>query len=681
MKNLLILLSFASLMWSCQPAPQTDYDLVVYGGSSAGVIAAYSASQLGKKVVLISPDKHLGGLSSSGLGYTDIGNKYAVTGLALDFYRRLGLYYNRLEAWTFEPHKAEGVFNEYIKEGRVEVWYNSYLRQVEKEGTRIRSITVFDWESGEEKTVSGLQFIDASYVGDLMAQAGVSYTVGREANELYGETLNGVQLKDQHQFPPFEGKEDYGIDPYQIPGDSTSGLCYGISPEPLQPNGTGDKKVQAYNYRLCLTQDSANRVPFVQPPSYDPTKYELLRRLIAKREEQGWVQRIGQLYLKPDAMPRGKTDVNNKGPFSTDFIGMNYDYPEASHERRKEIEQEHKEYIQGLLYFLAHDERLPPSLRDEMNSWGWAKDEFLDTDHFPFKMYIREARRMVGELVMTEHHCRGDQVAPKPVGMAAYTMDSHNCQRVLIKEGGKVYVKNEGDVQVGGFPPYVIGYHSITPKREECTNLLVPVCLSATHIAYGSIRMEPVFMVLAQSAALAAAQAIDEGVAIQEIDYDKLRQRLENDPWLNGQSKEYVLDDTDLPATAWVGPWQSRTMHNQYKNSTHLLDSAGSGELMLNDLPTPEGLYKIYYYVPGKRTTGDWTAMKKVDWAGGLVLRWEQGGQRAETTISLDEVQSDWVLLGEYKLEADASLSFGPTQQAGYLPFDAILFQPVSSAP
>jgi len=487
------------------------------------VVAAYASHLLSKRAILVEPSGHLGGLSSGGLGATDIGNKMAITGLSRDFYRTMGRHYGQPEMWTFEPHVAESIFTDMVKKPDIRVLNRYRLKEVLMDNKEIREIVLESCESQSRKPLLRIRanmFIDCSYEGDLMAAAGVSYTIGREPNSRYNETVNGVQLRDFHQFPD-------SIDPYVTPGQPGSGLVYGINPAPLLPAGTGDTLVQAYNYRLCLTRNTANMIPVTAPGNYDPAHYELLKRVILQREKTG--QRVNlDKYLSIIEMPAGKTDINNNGPFSTDFINMSWNYPEAGYGTRERIAAAHMDYIKGLLYFLGHDPGVPEFLRDQMLGWGYARDEFRDNDGFPHQMYVREARRMIGEYVMTEHNCWGTTVAEDSVGHAAYTMDSHNCQRIVVNG----MVKNEGDVQVGGFSPYPISYRSITPKREECTNLLVPVCLSASHIAYGSIRMEPVFMVLGQSAAMAAAMAIDNQCGVQEIDVKSLQDKLVSDPYL-----------------------------------------------------------------------------------------------------------------------------------------------------
>ncbi|MBN8858510.1 MAG: FAD-dependent oxidoreductase [Sphingobacteriales bacterium] len=505
-------------------------DICVYGGTAAGIIAAYAAWKCDKTVILIEPGKMLGGMTTGGLGQTDIGNKQAITGLSRQFYRNVGEKYNVEEQWTFEPHVAMEVLQSYIKSGKIKVLMQQQIYKLNKSGKAIQSILVKDPSKAKSRSVeiSAKEFIDCTYEGDLLGMSGVSYTVGREDNNQYNETVNGYLLAEYskqsgyHQFPD-------GISPYKIPGDPSSGLLWGISNGKPVFTGTGDKRIQAYNFRICLTDSLENKIPITRPRGYDPSKYELLVRLF---EAQPSMRQINQYFIW-SRMPNRKTDINNRGGFSTDMIGMNYGWPEGTFEQRKKIFDEHVSYTKGLLYFLQTDKRVPEELREFVNNWGYPKDEYQQYGNFTPQLYVREARRMIGDYIMTEHNCRGGKKVADGIGMAAYTMDSHNCQR--IAENGMV--KNEGNVEVGGFPPYPVSYRSLTPKQDECTNLLVPVCLSASHIAYGSIRMEPVFMVLAQSAAMAASMAIDSKVTVQKIDISKLQQWLQDDPYLENKSR------------------------------------------------------------------------------------------------------------------------------------------------
>lgn len=516
-----------------------EADVIVYGGTSGGVAAAMQAMRMGKSAILVGPDVHLGGLSSSGLGWADTGKKETIGGIAREFYERVADHYaddsvwqyqiheeytklrgghhdpNEDAMWVFEPHVAEQIYEDFVKESGFPVYRDEWLDRdsgVTVEDGRITAIRML---SG--KTFRGKMFIDATYEGDLMGAAGVTYTVGREANSVYGETLNGVQTENAkyHQF--FNP-----VSPYVVPGDPSSGLVPRVHDKGPGEEGSGDHRLQAYCFRMCLTKAPENRVPFTEPEGYDVTQYELLARYLAT----GW----DQMFKKFDPIPNGKTDTNNRGGFSTDNIGMNYDYPEASYERRVEIVREHELYQKGLMWFYVSDPRVPPPIQAEMRAYGLAKDEFLDNDHWPHQIYVREARRMVSDFVMTERHLRRQDPTPMPIGMGSYNMDSHHVQRYVVHvEDGEDYVLNEGDVQINPGGPYPISYGAIVPKQEECANLLVPVCLSSSHIAYGSIRMEPVFMVLGQSAATAAAHAIDAQCAVQAIDYEKLHEKLLDD--------------------------------------------------------------------------------------------------------------------------------------------------------
>jgi hypothetical protein len=520
------------------------YDVVVYGATSAGVVAAVQAKKMGRSVALVGPDKHLGGLSSGGLGFTDTGNKAVIGGLARDFYHRVWQEYQKPAAWRFqkreafgnkgqgtpamdgenrtmwifEPSVAEKVFEDYVREFEIPVFRNEWLERkggVKRQGEAISEITML---SG--KRFGGTMFIDATYEGDLLAAAGVTYHVGREAQSVYGEKWNGIQVGVLHHGHHFGS---LNISPYRVPGDPKSGVLPRISTEPPGNYGEGDRRVQAYCYRFCATAVPENRVPFPKPEGYDAGEYELLLRVF----EAGWTD----VFHKFDQIPNGKTDTNNHGPFSFDNIGRNYDYPEASYERRREILKEHRTYQQGLLYFLANDPRVPTRIREKASTYGLPKDEFLDNEHWPHQIYVREARRMVGQYVMTEQELLKKRTTPDPVGMGSYTIDSHNTQRYITPQG---FVQNEGDIGVPA-SPYAIAYGALIPKKGEVSNLFAPVCVSSSHIAYGSIRMEPVFMILGQSAATAASLAISKGVAVQDVPYGELRERLT----LDGQILDY----------------------------------------------------------------------------------------------------------------------------------------------
>lgn len=520
------------VIFVCASTHAAEAEIIIYGGTSAGVSAAVQASRMGKSAIIIEPGRHLGGLTAGGLGYTDSGNKAVVGGIAREFYQAVKKHYDNPASWrfgkreeyknyrseddamwTFEPKVAEAILQEWIQKAQVPVVFQERLdrsgKGVRRDGTRIVEIVM---ESG--KTFRGKMFIDATYEGDLMAAAGVSYHVGRESNSQYGEMLNGWALSQNIHNHRFLVK----VDPFRKPGDRSSGLLPLIETEPLPAEGQGDHRVQAYCYRMCMCLDPNNRVPFPKPRDYDEKRYELLLRNF----EAGDMR----LPLKIDMMPNGKTDTNNNGAVSTDYIGANYKYPDGTYAEREKILADHISYQQGLMWTLANHPRVPAKIREQMAKWGLAKDEFTDSGNWPHQIYVREARRMIGEYVHTENDCRRRRDTPMSVGMGSYNMDSHNCTRILMPDGT---VQNEGDVQVNPGGPYRISYKSIIPKRAECTNLLVPICVSSSHIAYGSIRMEPVFFILGQSAATAAAIAIDDNLPVQDVNYDKLQKRLLQD--------------------------------------------------------------------------------------------------------------------------------------------------------
>lgn len=514
-------------------------DIVVYGGTSAGIAASVQASRMGKSVILIEPSEHLGGLTTGGLGATDIGNKDVIGGISREFYERVAQHYLADEAWThetrdeffelrskrtklkeilkpnptmwtFEPHVADTIFRGLLEEAGIEPIRGHQLVRVDKDGNRITNVTLDSGTACRAKA-----YIDATYEGDLMARAGVTYRVGREANSEYNETLNGIRDKTP------KNQLTGSIDPYNTPGDPSSGLLPLIAEGDGGAPGEGDHRVQAYNFRLCFTDVPSNRLQVKRPPGYDPDRYELAARRAEAIVAAGVQPHIKQ-FCNPVWMPNRKTDINNSQGISTDFIGENYEYPDADYKRRAEIWAAHEDYVRGFWYFMSNCPRVPEGLRREFQAFGPCKDEFRAKGGWSPQLYVREARRMVSSYVMTEHNCRSKRVAEDAVGMAAYGMDSHNCQRI-VKNG---VARNEGDVQVHGLRPYPVSYRSIIPERDECENLAVPVCVSATHIAFGSIRMEPVFMVLGQSAAVASAIAIENEIAMQDVEYKQLRELL-----------------------------------------------------------------------------------------------------------------------------------------------------------
>jgi hypothetical protein len=684
---------FACFISGCLGALASDHDVVVYGGTSAGVIAAVQAKKMGKTVVIVSPDKHLGGLSSGGLGFTDTGNKAVIGGLAREFYHRIWQHYQKPEAWRwqkreeygnkgqgtpaidgaqrtmwiFEPHVAEKVFEDLIREYQIPVHRDEWLDRsngVSKTGARITAIRTL---SG--KSYSGRMFIDATYEGDVLATAGVDYHVGREARSVYGEQWNGVQtgvLHHRHHFGVLPEK----ISPYVVPGDPASGVLPRVSTNHPGELGAGDRKVQAYCYRMCLTDHAENRVPFPKPDGYDPKQYELLLRVF----RAGW----RETFEKFDPIPNHKTDVNNHGPMSTDNIGFSYDYPEGSYERRREILREHENYQKGWLYFIANDPRVPKDVQDAMRRWGLSKDEFADNGHWPHQIYVREARRMKGQFVMTENELLKKRPTPDSVGMGSYTIDSHNVQRYITPEG---YVQNEGDIGIGLRGPYEIAYGSLVPTKQQCENLLVPVCVSSSHIAFGSIRMEPVFMILGQSAAAAATIAMDTGTAVQDVPYSKLRERLLKD----GQVLEFqgavtqnetTMDPAKLPGTvvddtqsARTGAWtesraSARFVARGYQHDGNTNDGKCSARFETK-LPKT-GRYEVRLAVPHNANRAS-NAKVEVRHAGGTKVVIVNQRERPP-------IDGLWVSLGtfDFALSEPASVSVSNEAADGFIVIDAV---------
>ena len=685
---LLLTLVFPSLNRAADP------DVVIYGGTCAAITAAVQVKKMGKTVIVISPDKHLGGLSSGGLGFTDTGNKSVIGGLARDFYQRIYQHYQTPEAWIqqkkaeygnkgqgtpamdgenrtmwiFEPSAAEKIFETWVKEHQIEVVRDAWLdrsKGVKKEGDRIVSITTLDG-----KTYKGSMFIDATYEGDLLAAAGVDYHVGREANSVYGEEHNGIQVGVLHHRHHF-GAVKEPISPYKVSGDPKSGVLPRVSTENPGIKGEGDKRVQAYCFRSCYTNDPSNRIPFPKPEGYDADQYELLLRVL----KTGW----DEFFEKFDPIPNHKTDTNNHGPFSFDNIGFNYDYPEASYERRREIIAEHRNYQQGILWFVANDPRVPKKVQDELKEWGLPKDEFIDNGNWSHQLYIREARRMIGHYVMTENELRKLKPTPESVGMGSYTIDSHNVQRYITPEG---FVQNEGDIGVSTNGPYEIAYGSLVPKVGQGANLLVPVAMSASHIAYGSIRMEPVFMILGQSAATAAILALDGNLPVQKVPYSALRGRLLKD----GQILEYSgpksargIDPKTLPgitmddeAAVKTGDWSHGTASKNFISEGYAHDqNKGKGEktIRFKTALTKIGRYEVRLAYPSNnnRATQVPVTIKHANGESRVTVNQRTPGPHSGMSITLGTF--------EFNQDAEVSISNGSTD--GFVVVDAVQWIPV----
>ena len=634
---------------------EREYDLCIYGGSASGVVAAYSAAQMGLDVLVVEPTDRIGGLTTGGLSFTDIGNKQVVKGVALQFYRRLGEHYGNLEQWVFEPSVAHKTLMEYLDHKHIKVVKGYHICQAQMDGTDISGITVAGGaDSADTLSFKAKWFIDASYEGDLMAKAGVSYRTGREDCSEYGETWNGVHMRHLHQFPD-------GVDPYVIPGDPSSGLLWGISEGTLAPQGSGDNLIQAYNYRICLTDNPDNRIPIEKPENYDPSKYELLLRVY---DAQKHMREINQYFIWSIG-PNRKTDVNNRGAFSTDMIGANHNYPEATWEERQEIIKAHKEYTLGLLYFVANDPRVPAEIQNFVKEWGLPKDEYVEHGNWTPQLYVRECRRMVGEYVATQADCDNKVIAPEGIAYAAYTMDSHNTQRIVIEKNGKKMVKNEGDVEIGGGMPYPISYRSLTPKREECTNLLVPICCSASHIAYGSIRMEPVFMCMGQAAGMAVALAHQQGLdKVQDVDYKDINEIMAVNPYLDGTSADIIIDDNQ--AVAKDGKWLNshgpgaplpdgsgkkpeHLSEDGVYGPTCLVGRADEGCVEYSAVIPEAGTYDVYTY---HHTSGGHCPQTFFDFNNGTTAV-----VRTEDVVVIGQSVSTWHKVASFEFEKDYEFS------------------------
>ena len=683
---------------SAARAEETGFDVVIYGGTSAAVSTAVQVKRMGKSVVIVCPDRHLGGLTSGGLGWTDSGNKDAIGGISREFYHRVWKHYQQAESWTwqnqkefgnrnqsppgkrgdgatmwvFEPAVAERIFEEFIAEHEIPVfrdeWLDRTLLNAEEHSARARGVRFADGRiqsitmlSG--KTFSGQMFVDATYEGDLLAAAGISYHVGREANSVYDETWNGIQvgvLHHQHWF-------QQPTDPFVKPGDPSSGVLPRVSTEPPGMKGDGDHRIQAYCYRMCLTNSAENRIPFPKPEGYDAAQYALLLRVF----RNGW----RQMFSKFDPLPNFKTDTNNHGPFSTDNIGMNYDYPDGSYERRKEILHEHIVYQQGLMYFMANDPQVPADVRTAMSKWGLPKDEFTDNGGWPHQIYVREARRMIGHYVMTEHDCLDRKVTPESVGMGSYTLDSHNVQRYITADGT---VQNEGDIGVKAPRPYEIAFGALVPKKSECQNLLAPVCVSSSHIAFGSIRMEPVFMILGQSAATAACLAVDRHSAVQDVPYDQLKERLLTDGQVLELEDSFAISSNKLPGTVvddrsaeFTGQWQSSSANKPFVDTgyQHNGNDRTQNKSAIFETNLAPGRYEVRLSYPPNSNRATNVPVTVTHSTG-------------TKTVSVNQrtpppVDGTFVSLGTYVFGDVGRVGIETTNTDGYVIVDAVQFLPV----
>ncbi|MEK7949352.1 FAD-dependent oxidoreductase [Luteolibacter soli] len=649
---------FLAAVASADASRVIETDICIYGGAAGGVTAAVQAARMGKTVSLVEIGGHLGGLSSGGLGDTDIGNNgdAYIQGMSREFYTRIATKYGLSGAkFTFEPKVAEAVFNEMIAEAQVPVYLNRHLISTATAGGRITQITTSTGDVFKAKI-----FIDASYEGDLLKQAGVSYASGREANSQYGETINGIQTTTSgNQLPN-------GISPWVTAGNPASGLLPGVNAAPSGADGAADSLIQAYCYRMCLTNVAANREMIPQPEGYNEADYEILFRSIAA----GQTDR----FWKTRPVPNGKTDSNNDSGISCDFIsGTTASWIEADYDTRIQLAKAHEKWQRGLVWTVQNSPRVPAAIRSAWSQWGLPKDEFLDNGHWPHQLYIREARRMVSDYVMTEKNCLGTVVAADSIGMGAYTMDSHNCQRI-VSNG---MVKNEGDIQRAVPGPYPISYRAIVPKTGECKNLLVPWSLSSTHIAFGSIRMEPVFMILGQSAATAACFAIDDEVAVQAVSYAKLKAQLLAD----GQkltnaggdgASGIVVDNADATGVTLTGTWTAASATTGFNGTDYLHDGNvrdGSCSARFTPNLPAAGSYEVFLR---------WTAHTNRATNVPVEIRLP-GGVVQNRTVNQQANGGVWYSLGSFTFAAGSSTTNGSVTVRdsgvnGYVIADAVRF-------
>ncbi|WP_205760949.1 FAD-dependent oxidoreductase [Luteolibacter luteus] len=688
MNHRLILSLGAVLFAHPASAVPSQHDVVVYGGTSGGVVAAVQASRSGKSVVLVSPTAHLGGLTTSGLGWTDLGNPAILGGLSREFYHRLYLHYQQGSAWNwqsresfgnagqgspalnatleiasvFEPKVAEAVFTQLLSEQSVTLVTGRLDLDdgVVMGGSKISHIRL---EDGRE--FGGKMFIDASYEGDLLPGAGVSFTVGREANATHGETVNGIQAAGATKN---QLRDD--IDPYVVPGNAASGLLPGVNASSGGTDGSSDRRLQAYCFRMVLTDVAANRVMVAQPPGYNEADYELLFRSIEAGQTTG--------FFKLDLMPNRKTDSNNTGGISTDFIGKNYgadwDWTTLGHDARLALAKQHENWQRGLLWTLQNHPRVPASIRNNHANWGLPADEFTDNGNWPWQLYVREARRMVSDYVMNQHHCTGELIAPDSVGLAAYAMDSHHVQR-HVKDG---MVKNEGDIQLPLANPYPVSYRSIIPRAGECTNLLVPWSISASHMAFGSIRMEPVFMGLSQSASIAASLAIDKNIAVQAISYPELRplllaaQQALGEPVVGAPTS--VVDNTDAALVSVTGDWISGTSTAGFVGADYIHnDNSGQGSKQVR-YALPAGLSGH------QRVSLRWTA--HTNRAANVPVEIHHAGGVSTVTVDQRSNGAKWNPLGLYQFNGSPGegVILKTTGTGGYVIADAVGFSAMDPA-
>jgi len=580
-----------------------SYDVIVYGGTSGGVMAAVASAKEGASVLLIEPGNHIGGMTSSGLGYVDIGKSFTTGGLTNDFFQRNARFHNKKGVfYKTTPAAAEKLFYEMMEENKVNILLNARLKEntsPKMQGKRITSIVL---ESNQ--TISAQYFIDATYEGDLMAQANVSYIVGRESQKQYNEPGAGIRKPYATYFSAY---------------DNAGELLPDVYDGKLNQFGETDNRTQAYNFRMCLTQRKENFIPITKPEKYDPLRYEVLLQTIVNSKQEKNIRSFVSIMPLPD----DKTDFNNNGMFSTDLVNGSWEYPEAGYAKREEIWNDHKNYVQGFFYFLGNDPRVPEKLKEEVKSWGLCKDEFVDNNYWPHQLYVREARRMTGAYVMNQKDAWDEPTKPDAIGMGSYMIDSHFVTRYV--ENG--VVKTEGLTGHQPVRPYEIPYKIITPRKNECENLLVSTCMSASHVMYGSLRMEPVYMIVGESAGTAVVQALKNNrQAVQDIDVAVLQKKLKQ----NGQILSYentgiytkddfqgiILDDTDAKYTGYWGTSANSTPFMESSGYKYTTKAGENATATYKTKVSESGEYDIFYlYAPGANRASN--LVMEINYPGG----------------------------------------------------------------
>lgn len=672
MKFLPVLFSVAVI----STAPAKDPDIVVYGGTPGGIATAVAAAREGATVLLLETTRHLGGMTTGGLSHTDVGPKPEILGgFALEFYTRANAKYHdpartAREFWYHEPHIAEQTFAEILREAGIDVVFGARVESVARAGTHITSFKTTDG-----KTYRARLFVDGTYEGDLMARAGVSYVIGRESRATYGEPLAGfrpaaLRPVDQEYMARPGSVYTHGT-PVKIPARTPDGrLLPGINTEWPEP-GSGDNRSQSYNFRVIITKEAANRVPFPKPAGYDPLRYEILARIV---DAYPGIRFEKLVYLGP--LPNGKFDANASGLVQgTDHVGGNVHYADGDYATRDRIWQDHVDYVQGFFWFLANDPRIPAEVRAQASAYGLAKDEFTDNAHWPWALYVREARRMTGSYVMRQDDCAKTTRKPDSIGMGAFILDSHAVQRLEDKKGNVI---DEGNFDVG-IRPYQIPYRCITPKKDQCENLLVPVALSASHVTYGSVRMEPQFMIIGHSAGVAAAMALRQGIAVQDVDVPALQTKLRAQKQVlelksSGPGIEalpgIVLDDE---AADYTGDWVTSSFGDPIEGTSHHDANAGKGAKSARfEVKVPAaGIYEVRlaYTASPNRASNVPVAVESADGAKTVTVNQRLAPDRDKHFVSL----------GKFKLMPDKPgvVLIGNAGTDGYVAVDALQFLPV----